>query len=55
MEEQKEEKLGKAPDTEIKVWGLGLTNNKLDKICELLDRQNFLLSRIEKHLNSLGA
>lgn len=48
--EIKEEKLGKAPEQEIKVWGLGLTNNKLDKIIELLDRQNFLLSKIEKHL-----
>ena len=33
MEENKEtEELGKPPETEVRVWGLGLTNNKLDKL-----------------------
>lgn len=45
-EEVKEEKLGPAPDKEVKVWGLGLTNNKLDRLIELQDRTNFLLAKI---------
>ncbi len=40
MEEEKEterEELGEAPKEEIRVWGLGLTNNKLDKIIKKLE------------------
>jgi hypothetical protein len=60
MEEQKEDKLGQAPDTEIKVWGLGialkkqdLTNEKLDLLIKYLDRNNFLMSCIEKKIERL--
>lgn len=51
-EDKKEDKLGPAPDTEVKVWGLGLTNNKLDQIIDLLDRNNYLMANILKALNS---
>ena len=37
-EQNKEDKLGKAPEQEVKVWGLGITNNKLDKLIEILDK-----------------
>lgn len=47
-EEIKEDKLGPAPNTEVKVWGLGLTNNKLDKLIELMDRNNYLLATMLK-------
>lgn len=52
-EEVKEEKLGPAPKEEVKVWGLGLTNNKLDRLIELQDRTNFLLACLEKKIEKL--
>ena len=55
LEEQKHEReeLGKAPDQEIKVWGLGLTNKKLDKLIELQDRTNFLTAKSEEKLKAI--
>lgn len=53
MEEETEEKLGKAPETEVKVWGLGLTNNKLDKIIEQNEAVINLLRHIENKIESL--
>lgn len=47
------EKLGEAPKEEVRVWGLGLTNNKLDKIIELLDRNNFLTAKMEAKIDKL--
>ena len=47
-EDKKEDKLGKAPETEVKVWGLGLTNNKLDKLIEIADKQQKFLYFLEK-------
>lgn len=46
MAEQTEDKLGNSPSTEVKVWGLGITNNKLDRLIELQDRTNFLLAKL---------
>jgi hypothetical protein len=43
-----EDKLGKAPEQEIKVWGLGLTNNKLDKLIEVLEKIDKKLFFMEK-------
>jgi len=49
MEENNEkEELGKAPDQEVKVWGLGLTNNKLDKLI----KQNEDLINILRHIEN---
>ncbi|MFA6073940.1 MAG: hypothetical protein WC758_07535 [Candidatus Woesearchaeota archaeon] len=42
---KKEDKLGPKPSQEIAVWGLGLTNNKLD--C-LIDKFDKLLEKLEK-------
>lgn len=43
--EEKEDKLGKKPDTEVAVWGLGLTNNKLDELIKLFNK---LLEKVDK-------
>lgn len=53
MEEQTEkeiekEELGEAPETEVKVWGLGLTNNKLDRLI----KQNSDIANILRHIEN---
>lgn len=51
MEEKQE--LGEKPQQEVAVWGLGLTNNKLDQLIKLQDRNNFLLSMVEKKIDKV--
>lgn len=48
MEQETEDKLGEAPDQEVKVWGLGLTNKKLDKLIEILEKVDKKLYFMEK-------
>ena len=53
-EETKEvEELGEAPKEEVKVWGLGLTNNKLDKMIKQSSDVINLLRHIENKVESL--
>ncbi len=52
MEEENKEKeteeLGEAPETEVKVWGLGVLLKKMDKLIEKLDSVNKKLYFMEK-------
>ena len=49
METDKEtEELGEAPENEVKVWGLGLTNNKLDKLI----KSNLEIANILRHIEN---
>jgi len=53
MEKDKEtEELGKAPEQEVKVWGLGLTNNKLDKLIKQNEDVINLLRHIENKIEA---
>lgn len=57
MDEVKEDKLGIAPSTEVKVWGLGLTNNKLDRLIEICDKTqkwNYFLEARSKRIEEQG-
>jgi hypothetical protein len=47
-EEIKEEKLGKAPEQEIRVWGLGVLLNKFDKLLEKVEKIDKKLFFMEK-------
>ena len=45
--------MSKKPKQEIAVFGLGVLFKKLDRLIELQDRTNFLLSMIEKKIEKL--
>jgi len=52
-EEQKEDKLGAAPEQEVKVWGLGVLLNKVDKLIEVCDKTqkwNYFLETRSKRM-----
>ncbi len=49
--EKETEELGEAPKEQIRVWGLGLTNNKLDKLIAqnetMISTMRFLENKVE--------
>jgi len=55
-EEKEIEKLdmSKKPKEEISIFGFGILFKKFDRLIELQDRTNFLLSMIEKKIERLS-